>query len=600
MIKVTTVDLNSFNVILPYDRVGMVIAQPYVTLTPTEPYRHTETAKAELLLAIKQTLDVAIAAHHGASKTHFTIFPEYSIPGLAGIALIEHTINAANWQSGTVIIGGTDALTKDEFLSLTRSPNSHFDNNATNTDNLAENEWVNCCIIWVKAENGNIQRWLQPKLSRAWEEQAVQFQDMFQGKGIYVFRGLFDNNTRYHFTTLVCYDWIATVDGKKPWRWVLDDLHEQAQLVHAEISLTWAFVIQRNPKPSHDSFLLEVAGFFDQTITPDVLRSHACLIFANNAGRPTPGNATKFGCAGLVYSSPALFTTPTTRQTCRPTFCIGEQRFRPSTLLLPFFDVLFREHGACLHSFSQINPKSIVAGAAGRSQPIDHACVYPLLPINDPRLPSGPVPACVKWINDELDAVLCISALHSPFILENKILPIHQHHVTTLRTINAQQIALILQLATANQLHESVDKWANEESGAIEHLIHTIDIMGLGFPGLSIGSSTAHATLMINGKTLILIATRGHTHAKCIERLNSFPTPLRREVLLISRDRDNTRSSNRLKSFLSVSTAPSSAGRNITNPGDSYKYLGYQNILEALLRSQSPEELKELINVDLK
>ena len=42
----------------------------------------------------------------------------------------------------------------------------------------------------------------------------------------------------------------------------------QQQVAPGELSLSWFFVIQRNLKPSHDTFLSEVRGFFNQTVFP--------------------------------------------------------------------------------------------------------------------------------------------------------------------------------------------------------------------------------------------------------------------------------------------------------------------------------------------
>ncbi len=68
----------------------MVIAQPHVLLTQVEPYKCTSVDTAQQVIA--KTLDVALSRPHGLSKTHFTIFPEYSIPGLEGIDKIESVL----------------------------------------------------------------------------------------------------------------------------------------------------------------------------------------------------------------------------------------------------------------------------------------------------------------------------------------------------------------------------------------------------------------------------------------------------------------------------------------------------------------------------
>jgi hypothetical protein len=118
VINVETVDLSARNVCLPADRVGMVIAQPFLSLTDVEPYRCTAAATPSQLAVLTRTLEVAREARHGAGKTHFTIFPEYSIPGLPGIALVQAAIEGADWPAGTIVIGGVDALSKQDFSTL--------------------------------------------------------------------------------------------------------------------------------------------------------------------------------------------------------------------------------------------------------------------------------------------------------------------------------------------------------------------------------------------------------------------------------------------------------------------------------------------------
>lgn len=105
MIHIETVDLTLRNVTLPSDRVGMVIAQPYLSLTAAEPYQCTPQVKPQQLSVLPDTLAVARAARHGAPKTCFTVFPEYSIPGLEGIELVENALRDSDWPNGTIVIG---------------------------------------------------------------------------------------------------------------------------------------------------------------------------------------------------------------------------------------------------------------------------------------------------------------------------------------------------------------------------------------------------------------------------------------------------------------------------------------------------------------
>jgi hypothetical protein len=129
---------------------------------------------------LTDTLKVSRAAQHGSPKTHFTIFPEYSIPGPDGIAFVETALRASGWPTGTIVIGGTDALSKPDFVTLAAGTGTHLDTTHNALAGIGQNQWINCAVIWVKAEDGTVDRWLQPKLCPAGPERNVQFQDMFQ------------------------------------------------------------------------------------------------------------------------------------------------------------------------------------------------------------------------------------------------------------------------------------------------------------------------------------------------------------------------------------------------------------------------------------
>lgn len=604
MIGVKTVDLSSRGVTLPSDRVGMVIAQPYLTLTPGEPYRCEPATKERQLEVLTKTLDVSKAAPHGASKTHFTVFPEYSIPGLDGIAIIDTAIIAEDWPPGTIVIGGTDALSKGEFQMLSVSPHTHLDTDRNGLDRIAANEWINCGITWIKAADGIVERWLQPKLSRALPEQNVPCQDMFLGKSVFLFKGKLENGTSFHFSTLVCFDWIATVAGKKSWRWVIEDLHQQAEQVQSELSLTWLFVIQHNPKPSNNEFLLEVASFFDPNVCPNVHRNNACLVFANNAGRPIPGRTAEYGCTSLIFSQHPQFVEPD----CRPTFCNGGQHFRSCTLLKHYYDVLFRERGACIHSFVQANPRSLNLGAAGRTLPIDRPFVFPLNGVADPRTPATHVPACVKWLNDELDALPSLSIQYPEASLADLAEPVHHQTIAALRKIPAQSANNAVRLASAESKkqvaagelnYKHADEWGDTEAKAVEHLIHTLNIIGLGFLNPRVGAEPAHATIVINHQAVDVLAIRGNTHKACIEHSKNFHLLPRRQALLVSMDRENSPWRKKYGSFIEIDKPPLGQERRITDPRGGFLHMGYHKLLDIFIISQTTADLQGAINAEL-
>ena len=56
VVHVETIDLTGRGITLPGDRVGMVIAQPYLSLTIAEPYRCTPEARVQILEGVANTL----------------------------------------------------------------------------------------------------------------------------------------------------------------------------------------------------------------------------------------------------------------------------------------------------------------------------------------------------------------------------------------------------------------------------------------------------------------------------------------------------------------------------------------------------------------
>ena len=595
-VHVETVDLSSRGVSFPADRVGMVIAQPYVpdeSLTPTEPYQCTEQAKAQRLTVLSKTLEAARQARHGEDKTHFTIFPEYSIPGLDGIAFVEQLLNATEWPVGTVVIGGIDALNHTQYSELLRSEMTHV--SAWNgADQVTADQWVNCAITWIKGDDGKLERWIQPKVHPAWEEMNISHQQMFQGRSIYLFKGLLNNRVPYRFGTVICFDWIATVGAKKTYQWLLAEVDREAG--QYQLPLSWLFIIQRNPQPSHRTFLSQVDSFFNQTEYSNALRSGTSLVFCNTAGKATPGHAANFGGSSLVSSHQSGFIKPN----CAPTFSGGGPRFRDgSDLLANYKDTFFRERGACIHSFAQINPSSLIAGPAGRSFAIENAHVFPLTDTPEPRAPRAAVPASVKWLHDELDELPSLSKQHPTAQLNQQADESHTRSVDALRTLPSQTVTRAVELATEESKKQNPDEWNRTQADALKHVVHTLDIVGIGFTLATGGANTAHAAVSINNTTIDLLAIRGNSHESCIKHSKQFLPHPRRQMLLVSRDSENMHWRRRFGSFLETESRVLDREHKITEPEGGFLHLGYRNLLDVFLQSTSPSGIGEAINTEL-
>ncbi len=419
---------------------------------------------------------------------------------------------------------------------------------------------------------------------------------MFRGNSVFAFKGPLGNGTQYRFCSLVCFDWIATIEGQKVWRSVVDELGQQAIALQAELSLSWCFVIQSNPKPSFDTFLSEVTGFFDQTAVPNVHRDRACVVFANSAGKSKPGRADKFGATSLVFSKQTLFADPS----CHATFCNGGTRFRSSTLLAAQRDVLFRERGACIHSFAQVNPSSLNAGAAGKTIALHNPFVFPVDGIVDPRTPSAPVPASIKWLNDALDDVGSLAVTYAAKPLSAAAAIAHAQTIAGLRNVSGQSATHAVTLATQGSKAKHADEWDQPEAEALQHVVDTLDILGLSFPPATVGADSAHAVIQINNQPVDVLAIRGATHESCGKHSEAFLPLPRRQVLIISRDEDNNSYRDRLDgSFLRPSTNRLGDERKITDQGGGVLHLGYRQLLDIFQKKTTAKAAQKAINAQL-
>jgi hypothetical protein len=593
MLHVEIVDLSTRGIRLPGDKVGIVMAQPRIVLSPTEPFHWQAPKKAHEMEVLSTTMDLAEATPHRLAKTHFTIFPEYSVPGIDGIALIEERIKRQSWPEGTVVMGGTDGLSKAEFESLSGSENTFVVQADGLPGRIASDHWINCTVIWIKSSQG-VEKWLQPKIHPAWPEQNIRYQSMFQGNGVFVFKGMLESGAPFLFSTLTCFDWIALLEGKKIWRHLVESLSAIATNAGAELSLSWFFVLEHNPKPSHDDFLRDVSDFFNQTIITNVHRDRACVIFANSAGKDVPGAADEYGSSSLIFSPHSLFMLPT----CAPTFSRGGERYRSSALLGMCKDTVFREGGACIHSFAQINPGSITPGAADRTIALTDASVFPMPGVVDPRAPSVSVPADVKWLNDELDSLNDLGRRNRGAALAASIEGKHRETVGELRTISAAAITYSIELATVTSSAKNADEWSSQETAGLKNLVETFDILRLGGAVTMAGQQPAHGTAVIDERTLDVISAEGETHEEChrhVMKIVIAPRP-RRQTVLISRDSDNNNYHKRQGSFLDEQSAKLGNEPDITDPASSWLHIGFRAILDAFQNAADVPALKRSLH----
>lgn len=591
MVHVEDVDLTAVHVRLPTHLVGMVVMQPFLDLTG-EPFRCLPDRKPAQLAAIERTLAIARTADHGAERTHFTLIPEYCIPGLEGIARIEAHLRDQSWPTGTIVIGGTDALSREDYATVCEGPDTSVDGARNGPDRVQDGEWINCCVTWVKTGTGQLRRWLQPKLAPAWPEQNITHTRMFRGGSVFLFRCAFENGTPCRFFSLLCFDWVGVVGGQTIPQRVLARIHAQGQ----EVSLSWVFVPQHNERPSHAAFLTGVAQFFEEANSPLVFRHRCSVLFLNTAGRKTPGHATTNGCTGLVLSP----LSPFDLEGCHPTYSGKPRLLRGSDALGRCKDTLFREKGACIHSFSQ--NLLVDLGAGGRTLPLHRAHVHSIAPgVEDPRAPGTYVSACVKWVNDSLDDLPCLSQQVHGAALASAIAASHQANVALLRVVESSRLETAIDCATWRardvQRAPAADDWGGDQTTALAHLTHTLDILRLGGTTLDFARPAVQAAATLRHRDMEVLAVSGPSHEDCFEHVEKrFVLPARRQVLIVTRDPQNAPRLRRQRSILRP-TAESALGAEtkITDASSAGIHVAFRDLLDLYIAAPTAAALEEAL-----
>lgn len=591
LVQVIEVDLGDFGVRLPRGEVGVVLSQPYLEFVHQEPFPLTPAVRASAIQGIDATLAVALQCAHGAEKTHFTIFPECTLPGLEGYDRVTAAMTDAGWPTGTVIIGGLEGLSRTQFDELIRRPNTTYDDVGSSLARIRADQWVNCCVTWAKAETGEVHAWVQTKIEPAGVELHVPNQSMFKGRSIFLFKGTYaGTNVPYQFSTLICFDWIGVRDQRRVWEWLLHSIDEAAGAKGAQMPLTWLFVAQCNPGPSHASFMNQVQPFFNPVQFPNALRDDTCLVMANVAGKAGPGTAAEYGRTAVIFAT-QKFRKPE----CMPTYCNGGELQRPGNPLENFKDAVFRERGACIHSFRQLNPGALPPGAAGHRLALADATVHPFPGTTDPRAPGGLVPAIVKWANDELDDKQKSLGTRYPNLpLAGSAGAAHQRAVDVLRWLPSEALRTTVLVASPGAA-EASDQWRNAQSEAVKHVLRTFSILEVAqYPATFHGKGT-QASITKGEASLEVVAVCGRSHEECDKHVLGRLPDHRGQLLLVSRDEENTSWDPRMRTLFDQATEPTKE-IDITNPNSAVIRVGYQDFLKAYQGAANQLTLKEAID----
>ena len=308
----------------------------------------------------------------------------------------------------------------------------------------------------------------------------------------------------------------------------------------------------------------------------------------------------------MIFAQQTLFKMPR----CYATFCTGGQRFRGHGLIRHHKDFLFREGGACAHSFEQLNPASIVPGAPGYVIALRNPFVHPLGCPTDPRIPAGVVSASIKWLNDELDTVESLSHRYADAPLAATVGTTCQQVITGLRSISGERVDRAVTLAcptvpsddgdTFHAETATPDEWGDIEREAIIHLVDTVSILALLSDHYTVAQTAPHATMSMLELNFDVVGVRGKTHPNCLQHYTDQLPPGRRPVLLVSRDTDNNEWARRFGSYLELAIRPYGLQGDFTQPQAVSWQVGYKNLLDIFRDSATVEQAQEAFNEELR
>ena len=530
-------------VTLPSTSTTMLLVQPFLEFESPlqEPFPLSQACEQRLSDAIDGVFE-----RHASRRPHVILFPEFALPGVAGVQRAIDHLAAPTVAAPTIVIGGVSGLSKEQYELLCQLPEIESVDLVNAPQRVRGTEWVNTSITLVKEDNSALKLWVQPKLSASWPEANYGHQSMFEGRAVRIFRVRFDNDVPCRFLSFLCFDWVGQKDGQPVPEALLQEYDQICRATGAPQDLQWVFVLQHNPEPNHATFLTATHRFLTQPVYPFVRRRDAAVIMTSTASSRQPMRRGPHGFSSLVFGPQAPFD----RDGCRPTFATQSSRLRQSQVLEPCNDVVFREMGECLHLADVRVPNFVVADPTDRTAPLEQAWVVPLLgDVVDPRIPGEQVPAVVKWVNDELDDApdFCTQYFDGKSI-ETAMRVTHRRIVDGYRRLRSQDLELRIYAACAARASKEKDgadntsevdtTWDAEERGGLRHVIQTLTLVG-GAISVSVVDAQLHGRCSEHGVEIAAIS--GTTHPDCVSALKRLAVRTHSPILFVSQDDQNAR-----------------------------------------------------------
>lgn len=217
----------------------------------------------------------------------FIVAPELSMP-LCCDDLVNQIVNEMNRP--TVMIAGLEYLQWDEYKDILANL-PWMPQPVTWLTGGHENNIVNAAGIWIRDANGEIKKYIQPKLNPQDHENAIP---LYRGQNTLFFCSTNKaHNLRLNFCVQICSDFSSAV--------FVQQLRQCIAAECAGVYLDLTFLIQCNADQEAVQFKQAVQTYFDVPNDNDMAPTQeGCLLFLNNANEKT-GKSTKYGRSKLNF-----------------------------------------------------------------------------------------------------------------------------------------------------------------------------------------------------------------------------------------------------------------------------------------------------------
>ena len=102
------------------DVLGMVFAQPHLTITSAHPFKIVEARREAAATIFRNSLQYAFETPEGMPRVHFVIFPEFTLP-FESFSVAEDMLASTACPPNTVVIAGLEWLTAAQYIDLLAS-----------------------------------------------------------------------------------------------------------------------------------------------------------------------------------------------------------------------------------------------------------------------------------------------------------------------------------------------------------------------------------------------------------------------------------------------------------------------------------------------